>query len=122
MVKTDLGLYGMALGWSTVYFIKGVLVFPIIAYRHFRVKLPSYIWQAYSSPLAAVVILIAAVYFVRQIFDAVSLISLLCSMVFCSVVYAVAAYFICLEQKQRAEIWSMMSGFRIPPFERFKHK
>lgn len=58
MLKTHLGLYGMALGWITVFFIKGVLVLPINACRHFNINLLNYIKQAYLPPLGTGALLI----------------------------------------------------------------
>ena len=109
MTKTHLGLYGMALGWASVYFIRGVLVFPISACRHFKIGFFAYIAETYLTPLAAASILMATAYLVRRFFDISSLGPLLCAGAFCVAVYAVAVYLICFQPDQRKRIWSMIT-------------
>lgn len=112
MVKTNLGLYGMAIGWTTVFVIRGVLVLPASACRHFKIKSLSYFEQAYLPPLTAATILIATAYFTRAIFDVASIASLALCTTFCTGVYAVAVYFFCLDEGQRVQIRSVVNRLK----------
>ncbi len=108
MAKTPLGLYGMALGWATVLVIKGALVFPAAACYYFKIKPSQYIQQAYLPPLAAATILIVTAYVITKNADTTSIAPLLLSIAFCLVVYAIAVYFICFDQRQKKQIWSLI--------------
>jgi O-antigen/teichoic acid export membrane protein len=112
IVKTNLGLYGMAIGWATVFFIKGAIIFPFSACHYFRIKLLYYITRAYVPPLIAATILIATAYITRAVFNVVSIASLALCITFCVGVYAVAVYFICLEQNQRLQIQSIVNRLK----------
>jgi O-antigen/teichoic acid export membrane protein len=109
MASTNLGLYGMALGWASVFFIKGILIFPMSICRSLKIRLFSYIRQVYLPPLASIAILIIVVYFVRYFFEVTSLLTLLCSMALCMAVYAIAVYLICFDKKQRVAVWDLIT-------------
>ncbi len=116
MVETTLGLYGMAIGWALVFLIRGVLVFPASACRQLGIDPLSYVRQAYLPPLAAAAILTVAAYLISQVLDAASIAALAFSIIFCLVVYAIAAYFLCLEQKHKAKIWQAIDRLRAELF------
>lgn len=112
MTKTSLGLYGMAFGWVCVFLARDVLVLPVKACRHFEIGFGRYIKKAYVPPLGAAAILIIVVFLVRQVLDTTSFIRLLCSIVFCIVVYAVTAYLLCLSREEKASVWSVVGRLR----------
>ena len=112
MVKTNLGLYGMAIGWTAVFVIRGVLVLPASACRHFKIKSLSYLEQAYLPPVVAATILMATAYASKAMFNATSITSLVLCIVFSAGVYAVAVYFFCLDAGQRMQIRSALNRFR----------
>lgn len=113
MLKTDLGLYGMAVGWITVFFIKGVLVFPIKACHHFNISALHYIKQAYLPPLIAGIILIVIIFFIKQVLNNESFVSLFSSIIFCMIVYAISAYFFCLNQEEKMRLWNIAGRSKI---------
>jgi len=112
MGSMNMGLYGMALGWASVFFIKGILIFPMSICRSLKIRLFSYIRQVYLPPLASITILIIVVYFVRYFFEVASLLTLLCSMAFCMAVYSIVVYFICFDKNQRAYVWNTTTGIK----------
>ena len=112
MVRTNLGLCGMAIGWATVFIIKGVLVLPASACRHFKIEPLSYLQQAYLPPSIAVTILTATAYFARAVFGVASIASLALCIALCAGVYAVAIYCFCLDDTQRVQIRSMGNRLR----------
>lgn len=111
MVKTNLGLYGMAIGWATVFFIKGAIIFPFSACHYFRIKPLYYITRAYVPPLATAGILVFVACIIRQFINATSILPFIFSLILCVVVYALAVYFICLEQNHRSQILSIAASF-----------
>jgi len=112
MLKTSLGLYGMATGWATVFFVKGVLVLPVTACRHLGIEPYSYIRKAYLPPLVVAAILAVAAYSIRHVFDAISIVSLTLSIISCLVVYAIAVYFICLDDNQKKIVHNTVAKIR----------
>lgn len=112
VMKTSLGFYGMAIGWAAVFIVRGVFVLPVSACRHFKIKFLSYFERAYLPPIAAASILTAAAYITRAMFDVTSIASLALCMAFSAGVYAVAAYFLCLDKGQRLQIRSMVNRLR----------
>lgn len=113
MLKTHLGLYGMAVGWITVFFVKGVLIFPIKACRYFNISPLHYIKQAYLPPLIAGAILIIIVLLIKQVLDSSSFVSLFPSILFCLIVYAISVYFFCLSQEEKMRLWNMVGRSKI---------
>jgi O-antigen/teichoic acid export membrane protein len=103
MAKTNLGLYGMAIGWTTVFVIRGVFVLPASACRHFKIKSLSYLEQAYLPPSVAAAILTATACTTRAMLNVTSIASLALCIAFCVGVYAVAVYFFCLDEGQRVQ-------------------
>ena len=112
MTGTPLGLYGMAIGWALVFFIKGVLIFPVSACRYLKINPYSYIQQAYLPPLAVTAILTVAAYFIRHVFSAKSIVSLTLSIISCLVVYAIAVYYICLDSNQKKIVQNTVAKIR----------
>ncbi len=113
MLKTHLGLYGMAVGWITVFFVKGVLIFPIKACRYFNISPLHYIKQAYLPPLIAGAILIIIALLIKQVLDSSSFVSLFPSILFCLIVYAISVYFFCLSQEEKMRLWNMVGRSKI---------
>ena len=112
MFKTSLGLYGMAIGWAFVFFVKGVLVFPTSACRQLGIEPYSYIKQAYLPPIKAATILIATACIARAMFDVTSIAPLALCMAFSVGVYAVAVYFFCFNEEQRIQIRNMVNPLK----------
>jgi O-antigen/teichoic acid export membrane protein len=112
MTKTSLGLRGMALGWSAVLIIKGVLVFPLSACHYFKINIFSYLKKVYLPLLMAVTVLATAAYITRAIINTVSVASLVLGIAFCTCVYAVAVYFFCLDEKEKLQIQSIIIGLK----------
>jgi O-antigen/teichoic acid export membrane protein len=113
MLKTNLGLYGMAVGWATVFFVKGVLVFPIKACHHFNISPLHYIKQAYLPPLIAGGILIVIIFLIKKVLDSSSFISLFPSILLCMIVYAISVYFFCLSQEEKMRLWNIVGLSKI---------
>lgn len=67
-------------------------------------------------PLCFIILLVISFWLVKSLLSS----ELLKILSFC--IMAILYLVLTMERKQRAEIWSMMSGFRIPPSERFEHK
>jgi O-antigen/teichoic acid export membrane protein len=111
-MKTSLGPYGMAIGWAAVFVVRGVFVLPASACRHFKIKSLSYFERAYWPPIVAATILIAMAYITRAIFDVTSIASLASCIAFSAGVYAVAVYFLCLDEGQRMQIRSMVNRLK----------
>jgi O-antigen/teichoic acid export membrane protein len=116
MTGTTLGLYGMAIGWVMVFLIKGVLIFPACACRHLKINPYPYIQQAYLPPLAVTAILIVAAYSIRHVFGAISIVSLILSIISCLVVYAIAVYFICLDNNHKTIVRNRIATIRTSLF------
>ncbi len=112
MAKTNLGLYGMAIGWAAVFIIRGVLILPLSACRHFRMKLISYIEQAYLPPLIPATILMLSAYMLKEIFEATSIASLAFCIALCIGVYAIAVYSFCLDVRQKLQVRSIVNRLR----------
>lgn len=107
---TGMGLYGMAIGWTFVMLTKGVIVFPIVACRSFKIRPLTYFCKAYLPPLKAAVILVGVAYLLKKSFGQLTILTLLCSVVVCLIVYSIAVYFTCLEQNQKRRIRNIAAG------------
>jgi len=112
MAKTNLGLCGMAIGWAAVFIIRGVLILPVSACRHFRIKPMSYIERAYLPPLIAATILTAIACIAKAMVGATSIASLALCITLCLGIYAGAVYSFCLDEGQRLQIRHMVNRLR----------
>jgi len=110
MAKTNLGLFGMAAGWAAVFVIRGVIILPLSACRHFGIGLISYIEKSYLPPLIAAMILTGAACIIKMRIGAESILSLSLCIALCVIVYAVAVYTLCLDQTQRHQVRGILNG------------
>ena len=108
MMKTNLGFYGMAIGWAAVFIMKGVFVLPISACRHFGIKSLLYIKEAYLPPMIAASIIVVIAYILRATLDMTSIIIFALCIILSVSIYAVAVYAFCLNKEQRIQIHSML--------------
>jgi O-antigen/teichoic acid export membrane protein len=103
---SSLGLYGMGIGWSLFYVISGIIVYPLAVCRAYNIDIVSYFIKAYSPPIMATLPFLIGAYLIKRILHPTSLLPLGISIFFCLLVYVTAAYYICLNQKQRIQIWA----------------
>lgn len=108
---SPLGLYGMAIGWLLVYFISGVIIFPWVACRTFKINILSYLRKAYIPPLLAALPLILVAYFIQAVVHVSSIAQLGLCIILSLATYAVAVYYICLEERQRFQIRMFVNKF-----------
>lgn len=113
MIRTNLGFYGMAIGWAAVFIMKGVFVLPVSACRHFRIKSLLYLKEAYLPPMIAASIIVVMAYVMRAVFDVTSIATFVLCIVLCASVYAVVVYSFCLDKEQRIQVHSMLGKQRI---------
>ncbi|MBC8393735.1 MAG: oligosaccharide flippase family protein [Deltaproteobacteria bacterium] len=112
MLKTSLGLYGMAVGWTSVMVFKGVIAFPIVACRSFKIKLQDYIYGAYWPPLKAGAILAIAAYGLKTFAGEMTIVMLVLNVLLCLFIYAFAVYFLCLDQSQKEFLQGLVARFK----------
>lgn len=108
---STLGLYGMAIGWALVYFISGVIIFPRAACRTYNINLFSYLKKAYVPPLIAALPLVLGAYFIKSVINVTSALRLGLCIILSLSIYAVAVYYICLEERQKFQIRMYVNKF-----------
>lgn len=112
LIKIKLGISGMAVGWATVFFIKGLFVFPLRACRLFHIPFTDYFLKAYWPPLKAGSILAATAFGLWYFMGEMTVLTLILNVLICLTVYVFAVYFICLSESQRGFLWRLVRNVK----------
>ncbi len=113
MKTTDLGLYGMALGWMMILLLKGVVIFPVAARYFLKINLWDYFINAYWPPLKAAAILAVVACGLYAIFPKMTILVLVFSVLISLIIYAMSVFFVCLDNREKEIVRNLINNLKI---------